>query len=135
MSVGAKKPRGWGFRPGLATAWLLVPCETLDEGQSLGNSWAGAGDMAIHSAPASGAQQRLTQTAGQHLDGQTEPHTQTKPGLEVPDTGLQAAQLCGYTLRHTHTYSRRPFTTSTQRDSVREVAEADLGWNRVGERR
>lgn len=30
----------------------------------------------------------------------------------------------------THTYCRSPFTTSTQRDSVREVAEADLGQNR-----
>lgn len=33
---------------------------------------------------------------------------------------------------HTHTYFRSPFTTTTQRDSVREVAEADLGHN--GER-
>lgn len=29
----------------------------------------------------------------------------------------------------THTYSSSPFTTSTQRDRVREVAEADLGQN------
>lgn len=30
---------------------------------------------------------------------------------------------------YTHTYSSSPFTTSIQRDSVREVAEADLGQN------
>lgn len=34
-----------------------------------------------------------------------------------------------HVLVHTHTYSRSPFTTSTQRDSVKEVAEADLGPN------
>lgn len=28
---------------------------------------------------------------------------------------------------HPHTYSRSSFTTSTQRESVKEVAEADLG--------
>lgn len=42
--------------------------------------------------------------------------------------GLQQAPPL-HTHVHAHTYSSSPFTTSTQRDSVREVAEADLGQN------
>jgi hypothetical protein len=66
-----------------------------------------------------------TQDIRHHIDEQTELHTQTKPGLRKPDRGSNRPEP--FTHMCTHTYSSSPFTTSTQRDSVREVAEADLG--------
>lgn len=54
--------------------------------------------------------------------------------IHRPRLGSRTTHTAPRGALHTHacTYSRSPFTTSTQWDSVREVAEADLGQN--GER-
>lgn len=53
-----------------------------------------------------------------------------RPSLKSCIQGSKRPYPFTHTSVHTHTYCRSPFTTSTQRDSVREVAEADLGQNR-----
>lgn len=116
----------------LASGWSFwSPVTTQDEGQSLEDSQAGAGNEAMHPAPASGTQQRLTHRVLGNVRKDTLRHIHSPSlGSRSLTHASKGPSTFTHMSVHTHTYSRSPFTTSTQRDNVREVAEADLEQNR-----
>lgn len=74
-------------------------------------------------------QQRFTQTAGRtHAQTDRDTHRPSLDSKSLPRASEGPTPFTHLWV-HTYTYSRSSFTTSTQRESVREVAEADLGWS------